>query len=278
MRYVFVNLKRFDIPTQRNGINSMYEPKEWGSSIARDIEENTKQFNDAFKVVLFMPEAHILPAIGALKTQNVGIGCQTVYRSDVAANGNFGAFTGSLTATAASALGCGWAMVGHSEERRDKEQLLGPDCGAELEAIINQEVRNAQAAGMNVVLCVGEKEGVADRCAVIREQVLQDTKGVDLSRLVIAYEPIWAIGFGKPVPAPEYIEQTLSFIKSCADVPTIYGGGLKKENVAQIGAMPSVDGGLVGLTRFAGNPGFYPDEFAEILDLYAQTITQTVNA
>ena len=90
-------------------------------------------------------------------------------------------------------------------------------------------------------------------------------------RLVIAYEPVWAIGVGKPTPDSDYLEMISQIVgeykrkAGCAAVPTVYGGGLRLENVSWISGVPGIDGGLVALTRFTGDIGFYPEEFTAIV-------------
>ncbi len=271
MKHLFINFKRFDIPAQFGGLNCLYDIKNWGSSMKTDIAAVADKYKDDIEVVIFVPEAHIINAVSAAPDSAVSVGCQSVYRADVEVGKNFGAFTGERTAIAAAALGCTHTLVGHSEERRDKLSLIGDDKD-KLESIINAEIKAAHAAGLCVLLCVGESEESPDRLDVIKAQLEKDLDGVDLDRVVVAYEPIWAIGFGKKVPDANYINETLKFIKENFPVDAVYGGGLKKENVCEIGAAPFVDGGLVGLTRFAGEPGFYPEEFGEIIDLYAKTL------
>lgn len=93
--------------------------------------------------------------------------------------------------------------------------------------------------------------------------------GVDMSRVVIGYEPVWSIGPGKKPADKEYITMVARYIKELtggADV--VYGGGLKTENASMIASIPEIDGGLIALTRFSGQIGFYPEEYLEITELY----------
>lgn len=92
---------------------------------------------------------------------------------------------------------------------------------------------------------------------------------VDTKNVCIAYEPVWSIGPGKPVPDRQYIQKVAAFSKSIfPDVPVLYGGGLKEDNASMLASIPEIDGGLVGLTRFSGEIGFYPDEFIRIVSRY----------
>ena len=92
--------------------------------------------------------------------------------------------------------------------------------------------------------------------------------GVDLSRVVVAYEPVWSIGPGKTPADRPYIEKIARFIKEQVPVDVVYGGGLKSDNAAMLASIPEIDGGLIALTRFSGEIGFYPEEYLEIIRLY----------
>ena len=90
-----------------------------------------------------------------------------------------------------------------------------------------------------------------------------------MSRVVVAYEPIWSIGPGKTPAGKEYITETARFIKKVANnVDVVYGGGLKADNAAMLASIEEIDGGLIALTRFSGDIGFYPEEYLEIIRLY----------
>ena len=93
--------------------------------------------------------------------------------------------------------------------------------------------------------------------------------GVDKSRVVIAYEPIWSIGPGKTPADKPYIEKIARFVKEqTGGLDVVYGGGLKADNAAMLASIADIDGGLIALTRFSGEIGFYPDEYLEIIRLY----------
>lgn len=268
-QYLFVNLKRFDIPRALGGINAQCPPAQWGETLVRQSRAALAE-RPGVETVFFLPEAHLLPAADAAAGPGpaVAVGCQGVYRKDVAPGGNFGAFTTFRTAAAARALGCTWALIGHSEERADKLALTG-DADA-VDALLCDEVRCALAAGLKVLFCIGETaEEIPLREAVLRRQLRQGLPGVDgAPNIVLGYEPIWSIGPGKPVPTAEEVGRIAALIKGIVRLPVVYGGGLKAENAAAFGALPNLDGGLVGLTRFAGEIGFYPDEFAQIAAEY----------
>ena len=269
MKYIFLNLKRFDIPPEMGGVNRIAKPSEWGSFIARSISKVTEQHKEAI-FAAFFPEAHIIQAASAAG-ERLNVGCQGVHTADTAVGGPFGAFTTSLTGNAASALGCTWAIIGHCEER-DKLASVITEAGGDISAvnrILNAEVKRAQEAGLKVLYCMGEKAEEKDiRDQVYEAQLKDGLNDVDLSGVVIGYEPVWAIGPGKTPPGREQIAETALKLKEIQPLPVVYGGGLKTDNAAMLASIPEIDGGLIALTRFAGDIGFYPEEYAEIVDIY----------
>lgn len=204
----------------------------------------------------------------------VVIGCQSVFRDDVAEGRNFGAFTSNRTAKAMKALGCGSVLIGHCEERNDKAGILaeaGVTDTAAVNRLLNQEVCRAVEAGLSVLYCIGEKAEEQDRWKeVLREQIETGLAGVpEEAPVVIAYEPVWAIGPGKIPPDQAYITKIADYVKEVSggrDV--VYGGGLKQDNAKMLSEIPSIDGGLIALTRFSGEIGFYPEEYLEIAGIY----------
>jgi len=87
--------------------------------------------------------------------------------------------------------------------------------------------------------------------------------------VVIAYEPVWSIGPGKTPAGREYITQIAGFVKECTGgIDVVYGGGLKTDNAEMLAGIAEIDGGLIALTRFSGEIGFYPKEYLEIIRLY----------
>jgi triosephosphate isomerase len=88
---------------------------------------------------------------------------------------------------------------------------------------------------------------------------------------VIAYEPIWSIGPGKTPAGKEYITKIARFVKEqTGGMDIVYGGGLKQDNAAMLASIDEIDGGLIALTRFTGEIGFYPEEYLEIIRLYLE--------
>jgi triosephosphate isomerase len=147
-----------------------------------------------------------------------------------------GAFTGEVSTKILLELGVQGALVGHSERR----QLFG-----ETDETVGMRTEHALGAGLRVIACVGELEGERERDEteeVLRRQVEVLSKH---DNLVVAYEPVWAIGTGKTA-TPEIAQAAHAFIKSLLDVPVLYGGSVKPENAEELLAQPDVDGALVG--------------------------------
>jgi triosephosphate isomerase len=159
----------------------------------------------------------------------------TVYAQNVHwADG--GAFTGEVSAEMLLEVGAAGSIAGHSERR----QYFG-----ETDETAWSRAEHALQAGLAVIYCVGELEG--EREAGHTEEVLRRQLSV-LSRherLVVAYEPVWAIGTGKTATA-EQAQEAHAFIKSLVDVPVLYGGSVKPENAEELLSEPDVDGALVG--------------------------------
>jgi triosephosphate isomerase len=147
-----------------------------------------------------------------------------------------GAFTGEISATMLRDLGVAGSIVGHSERR----QHFG-----ETDETAWSRAEHALGAGLAVIYCVGEVE--AEREAGHTEEVLRRQLSVLQAheRLVIAYEPVWAIGTGKTA-SPDQVQEAHSFIKSVLDVPVLYGGSVKPDNAGELLVQPDVDGALVG--------------------------------
>ena len=136
--------------------------------------------------------------------------------------------------------------------------------------LLNKEIKCAIAAGLKVVYCIGETSDEQPQWQrVLGEQLKVGLDGVDKSQVVIAYEPVWSIGPGKTPAGKDYITMIARFVKEqTGGMDVVYGGGLKSDNAAMLASIEEIDGGLIALTRFAGEIGFYPDEYLEIIRLY----------
>jgi triosephosphate isomerase len=158
-----------------------------------------------------------------------------------------GAYTGDVSAAMVAEFGARFAIVGHSERR----QLHG-----ETDALVAAKARAALAAGLTPIACVGEtlveRERGDTESVVAREiDALTDALGDDAARIVVAYEPIWAIGTGRTA-TPEQAQAVHENIHArlqragAGEIPILYGGSVKAANAAALFAMPDIDGGLVG--------------------------------
>lgn len=276
MKHIFLNLKRFDITPEHGGVNRLAEPCAWGEAVTSSIKQVAERYADVAEFAAFLPEAHLIGAVRGTGQSPLGVGCQGVHGADTAVGGNFGAFTSLRTGNAVAQLGCGWALIGHCEERMNLRAVMG-EAGAapeDVEHAVNRvlarEVIAAQAAGLKVLFCMGERSEEVERWEeVLTAQVTEGLEGADLANVRIAYEPVWSIGPGKtPADAP-YIQKVARLVKSVVPgVDVVYGGGLKADNAEMLAGIPEIDGGLIALTRFSGEIGFYPDEYAQIVDLY----------
>ena len=276
MKHIFLNLKRFDISPEHGGVNRLAPMKDWGRVIVERTQDALGAYPEA-EFVMYMPEAHLLSAAAARKPGSpVKLGSQGVYRADTAIGGNFGAFTTNRTGNAIAEMGCESTLIGHCEERNDKMGILaeaGVDsvvAASAVNRILNAEIKAAQAAGLTVLYCIGEKsEEQAMWQDVLGAQLSIGLKGVDRSRVVIAYEPIWSIGPGKTPADKPYIEKIARFVKErTGGMDVVYGGGLKTDNAQMLASIEEIDGGLIALTRFKGEIGFYPEEYLEIIRTY----------
>jgi triosephosphate isomerase len=178
--------------------------------------------------------------------------------------GDSGAFTGEVSAPMLVELDVEAVVLGHSERR----QLFG-----ETDAALARKVPAALAAELEPILCVGESEAARDAGEteeVLERQLQADLAKVesgDLARVVVAYEPIWAIGTGRTATS-EQAQEACAFIRdvlrmrgAAADEARIlYGGSMKPANAAELLALPDVDGGLIG------GAGLDPDDFAAIVE------------
>src|SRR5919199_471254 len=198
--------------------------------------QETEEFCAAFEppedvdVVICPPYTSLTEAVEA----GVTTYAQNVHWADE------GAFTGEVSARMLSELGVEGAIVGHSERR----QYFG-----ESDETVARRTLAALENGLDVIACVGESEeereaGQTELVLRLQVESLKDAVGAH-ERLVIAYEPVWAIGTGKTA-TPETAQDAHAFIKSLLDRPVLYGGSVKPENAEELLSQPDVDGALVG--------------------------------
>ena len=275
MKHIFLNLKRFDVPVALGGVNRIAPLNEWGTYIVKNTQEQLKKYDPSeVEFVQYFPEAHLLNAVAArCENSPVQIGCQSVYRMNTAVGGNFGAFTTNRPVSIMKAMDVNYTIIGHCEERNDKMGILAEAGVVDTKAvnrILNQEIKLAVANGMKVLYCIGEKDTELENWdEVLREQLEIGLEGVDKSQVVIGYEPIWSIGPGKTPAGKDYITKIARFVKEVTGgIDVVYGGGLKVDNAEMLASIEEIDGGLIALTRFQGEIGFYPDEYIEIIRTY----------
>lgn len=275
MKHIYLNLKRFDVPVSLGGVNRLAPVQEWGKTIVENTQDALRKYDpQKVEFVQFLPEAHLLQAVAALSENSpLQIGSQGVYRDNTAVGGNFGAFTTNRPASIVKAMGCAATLIGHCEERNDKKGILAEAGVSDMSAVnrlLNKEIKCAMDAGLKVVYCIGEtSEEQPQWEQVLGEQLSVGLDGVDKSKVVIAYEPVWSIGPGKTPADKDYITKIARFVKEqTGGMDVVYGGGLKADNAAMLASIEEIDGGLIALTRFQGEIGFYPEEYLEIIRLY----------
>jgi len=197
------------------------------------------------EVVVCPPFTGLESAARALAGSKIGLGAQNMHAEAP------GAFTGEVSSGMLVELGVRYVILGHSERRT----LFG-----ETDALVNKKTKAALAAGLTPIVCVGET--LAEREAnktekVVTTQICESLAGLgaDLKRVVVAYEPVWAIGTGKtasPAQAQEVhalIRRVLATISDGATANSIriqYGGSMKPENAKELMSQPDIDGGLIG--------------------------------
>lgn len=275
MKHLYLNLKRFDVPVEFGGVNRVAPVADWGAFIVGSTQDALAKYDpNEVEFAQFFPEAHLLGAVGAKKPGSpVKVGCQGVHRADTAVGGNFGAFTTLRPASAAVALGCESVIIGHCEERNfynDTFAEAGVSDPSATNRILNQEILRATERGLNVLFCIGEKSEEQPQWEeVLGRQLDEGLAGVDKSKVVIGYEPVWSIGPGKTPAGKDYITMIARFVKErTGGMDVVYGGGLKTDNAEMLASIDEIDGGLIALTRFSGEIGWYPDEYLEIIRTY----------
>lgn len=198
------------------------------------------------EVVCCVPFTNLETAVELTKGTNIKVGAQNCHFEEK------GAFTGEISADMLCEMGVSYVVIGHSERR----QYFG-----ETDVTVNKRTKAAIAKGLKVLLCVGEmleerEQGITDELVALQTKVaLQGISKADLDKIIIAYEPVWAIGTGKTATAEQanevcaVIRATVEklYDKAAADGITIqYGGSMNAGNADELLAKPDVDGGLIG--------------------------------
>ena len=233
---------------------------ESGTALASGLADHCKGKDLGVDVVVSPPFPYLQPVLNAVADSGIDVGAQNCYFEDS------GAFTGEVSASMLKDIGCKYVILGHSERRH----VLG-----ECNGTINKKTKKALATGLSVILCVGEllEDREADKTAeVLDEQMaggLADVPGSDLANIVIAYEPVWAIGTGKTA-SPEQAEEAHAHIRGwlvenydeqiANGMRILYGGSVKPSNAAELLGQSNVDGALVG------GASLTVDNFGPIID------------
>ena len=213
--------------------------------LAQKLVESLKDVNDR-DILICPPFTALYSVYQVIKGTNIKLGAQDVFYE------NSGAFTGEISPIMLKDVGCEYVIIGHSERRH----IIG-----ETDELINKKIKAAINNGLKTILCVGElleEREAGKTLEVVKTQIEKGLNGVskeEMKNVVIAYEPVWAIGTGKtakPEDAQEvhaYIRELLSklYSKEIAEETIIqYGGSVKASNIDSLMAMPDIDGALVG--------------------------------
>lgn len=214
---------------------------------------------DDVRVAICAPFTQLTALKKALEGTGVGIGAQNMHFADE------GAFTGEISAAMLAEIGVDYCIIGHSERR----QYFG-----ETDETVNKKLQKAFSAGIIPIMCVGEtleQRDAGQEFAVVKKQLVYGLQGLNSERiaaLVIAYEPIWAIGTGRTA-TPEQANEMCGFIRdvieelyddaTACEVTIQYGGSVKPSNATEIMNMEEIDGALVG------GASLVPADFVEII-------------
>jgi triosephosphate isomerase len=221
-------------------------------SLAEAVDKRSGEFKH-LDILVCPPSVYLVPVAEVLEDSSVALGAQNMYFEAS------GAFTGEISAAMLKDVGCSYVILGHSERRH----ILG-----ETDELVNKKTHAAIAAGLIPIVCVGELEAERDAgqtAAVIRRQVdgsLANVGEDQIERVVIAYEPVWAIGSGK-VATPDQAEEVHADLRrllaqryndaTASQVKILYGGSVKPDNARQLLSQPNVDGALVGGASLKAN-------------------------
>jgi triosephosphate isomerase len=223
----------------------MYKPGPEAVRLASELKSAVAGVQDVD--IMVAPAFTALESVaGVLRDSNIQLGGQDLFWEVE------GAFTGQISASMLKAAGCTCVIIGHSERR----QYFG-----ETDATVNKKVKAALVAGLNPVVCVGESESQRESnqtFTVIQGQLVAGLQGLsadDARPMTIAYEPVWAIGTGKTATTDQ-AQEVHAFVREqigksfgnevAKGMRILYGGSVKPGNIAELMAMPDIDGALVG--------------------------------
>nr|WP_249066153.1 triose-phosphate isomerase [Argonema antarcticum] len=228
----------------------MYKTQTESLEFLQGFMHSLEETPDSREIVLCPPFTDLGIISKSLHGSRVQLGAQNVHWED------YGAYTGEISGPMLTEIGVRYVIVGHSERR----QYFG-----ETDETVNKRLKAAQSYHLTPILCVGESKQQRDTGeteALIVTQLKKGLIGVDQHNLIIAYEPIWAIGTGDTCETKE-ANRVIGLIRSQLtnpDVPIQYGGSVKPDNIDEIMAQPEIDGVLVG------GASLQPDSFARIVN------------
>jgi len=239
----------------------MYTTSGEGAVLVQDLADRVAEVWDDVDVAVCPPFTGLkaVSTVIELDHLHIGLGAQDMHWEAE------GAYTGAISPRMLTELRCNYVIVGHSERR----EYFG-----ETNETVNRKVKAAYAAGLIPIMCVGESLAVREALetdAFVRTQVMEGAAGLDAAdaaKLVVAYEPIWAIGTGR-TPTPEAANDVCRSIRATVGamygppaamtVRVLYGGSVKAENARLFFGEPDIDGGLVG------GAALNADSFADIV-------------
>jgi len=232
---------------RRNHVENLLLAGNWKmnmtNSEARDFMRGIQEVPRGFvDVVVCVPATALCTVADLAKSKNIAVGLQNMHWEEQ------GAYTGEISASMLLDAGGEYVIIGHSERR----MMLG-----ETDITVNLKVRTAQTHGITPIVCIGEslEERENDTyMKVLCRQIVAGLIGTKSAPLIIAYEPIWAIGTGK-VATVEQVSETMNWIRRAVveqfgeagySIPLLYGGSAKPDNVKELSEIPDVNGFLVG--------------------------------
>jgi triosephosphate isomerase len=223
----------------------MYKTPDEAAETAQQLVRGVGSVTDVD--IMIAPTFIALAAVyAAIKNSPIALGAQNLYWQDE------GAYTGEISALMLKSAGCRYCIIGHSERRQ---------YFAETDETVNKKIKAAIKAGLQPILCVGETEKERESgqtLSILDKQIKKGLEGLVLEQLdllIIAYEPVWAIGTGKTA-TDDQAQEVHQFIRSLVknnfgqalsdSIRILYGGSVKPDNITSLMAMPDIDGALVG--------------------------------
>jgi len=222
--YFIANWKMFGDLRTLNSLDSVVK-----------FSKNNK--NTKFRIVYCPPNTLIRPLSKRLKKTNLEVGAQNCHESD-----NYGAFTGHVNSKMLKNVGAKYVILGHSENRQS----------GETDKLINLKIKSAIKSNLKVIFCIGEtlsekRKKITNK--VLAKQITNGLKSIrNTSNIIIAYEPVWAIGTGL-IPKSNDLLNSISYIKSKFNKKTpkvLYGGSVNNKNIAELKDINVIDGFLIG--------------------------------